>query len=660
MGIVLGTAGHIDHGKTALVKALTGVDTDRLREEKDRGISIDLGFTALDLPGLEEVVGVVDVPGHERFVKNMLAGAAGIDLVLLVVASDEGVMPQTREHMQICLLLGIERAVVAMTKTDLAEPELAEAAVEDVREFLAGTPYETSPIVRVSSATGQGLDELREALAGQARAISQRRPGGAFRMPIDRAFTMEGFGTVVTGTTWSGRVKAGDPLEIMPAGMKTRVRTIQVHGAETQEIGPGHRTAIALHAVHKEAAGRGQWAVAPKSFSRSHMLDVSLSLTQGADKPLKTRSRVRFHLGSSEIMARIVLLEGDLLEPGETALAQLRLEAPAVAARGDKFVIRSYSPARTVGGGIVLVPVAGKHRRRDRESVESLARQAAAAPGEDLREVISRAGPQGASLDTISREMGMEIADLRELAEGSAGLRPVGADRFVTSEVFDRTTAELASWIAGYQRSHPLRWGLPKGELRSKAKAARIGDALFEASLRSLRDEGRLHARGDRLRVDSPAPEPDAAARAKLDEIESIYREAGSSPPTVKELGAGRGMGLDAKALVEALEYLAMEGRLVKLTADMYFHAEAMGAIRALVARYFEDKERLTVPEFKDLVGASRKFAVPLLEYLDRTGLTRRVGDYRAPGRLLRDEAVDEGKRGTRTSGGPGGADNGR
>jgi selenocysteine-specific elongation factor len=639
LGVVLGTAGHIDHGKTALVKALTGVDTDRLREEKERGISIDLGFTHLSLPGVAADVGVVDVPGHERFVKNMLAGAGGIDLVLLVVASDEGVMPQTREHLDICLLLGIERAVVAMTKTDLADPELAEAALEDVRELLAGTPYKECPIVQVSSATGEGLDELRAALAGIVSDVAGRKPGGAFRMPVDRSFVMEGFGTVVTGTTWSGSVRVGDPIELLPSGIESRVRAIQVHGSETNEVGAGHRAAVALHGVQKSAAGRGDWAVAPNSFASSHMIDATLYLTKNASKPLKTRSRIRFHLGASEILGRVVLLESDELRPGDTGLCQFRLEKPAAAAKGDRFVIRTYSPARTIGGGRVLVPVATKHKKRDRSAIDSLGRQAAGAPEDDLIEVISRSGMSGVSLDKISREMGVEMGELTRLAEGqvkAGALSKLRGGALVTSTEFEKASGLLAQWIGEYQSSNPLRWGIAKGELKSKAKKAGIGPGVFEAVLEDLSAKNRLHARGERLRVDSPAPEFDKGTRAKLSEVESHYREAGVTPPTLKELSAGPAKAMGKAGLSEAAEYLAMEGRLVKITAEMFFHSDVMEKVVKKVAGYFESNGELGVPDFKGLVGCSRKFAVPLLEYLDRNGVTRRVGDKRAPGRALR------------------------
>lgn len=639
MGIVLGTAGHIDHGKTALIKALTGVDTDRLREEKERGISIDLGFTHLSLPGSAPDIGVVDVPGHERFVKNMLAGACGIDLVLMVVASDEGVMPQTREHLDICLLLGIERAIVAMTKIDLADPELAEVAVEDVRGLLEGTSYDGCPIVRVSSATGEGLDELRGALLDAVSDIVRKKPGGAFRMPVDRSFVMEGFGTVVTGTTWSGSVKVGDPIEILPSGIETRVRALQVHGSEVREVGPGHRAAVALHGVQKSSVGRGDWAVAPDSFASSHMIDVTLSLTKNAGRPLKTRSRIRFHLGASEILGRAVLLEGDELRPGQTGLCQFRLEAPAAAAKGDRFVIRTYSPARTIGGGVVLVPVAGKHKRRDRAEIESLGRQAAGAPEDDLLEVISRSAMAGISLDKISREMGIEIGELKKLAKSqvaAGSLVELHGGALVTAAAFEKASGILAGAIAGYQESNPLRWGIPKGELKSKAKSSGVGPALFEAALDDLSAKKRLHARGERLRVDSKSPSLDQKTRERIDEVETLYREAGVTPPTLKELASGPAKSMGRSGLSEAAEYLAMDGRLVKITAEMFFHADVMKGIVERVAHYFEGNDKLGVPDFKALAGCSRKFAVPLLEYLDRNGVTRRVGDHRAPGRTLR------------------------
>jgi len=639
MGIVIGTAGHIDHGKTALIKALTGVDTDRLKEEKERGISIDLGFTHLRLPGAGLDVGVVDVPGHERFVKNMLAGAGGIDLVLLVVACDEGVMPQTREHLDICILLNVPKAVVAMTKADMADPELAEVAAADVRELLAETPYEGSPIIKVSSVTREGLDELGSALEEAVSGISVRRPGGSFRMPVDRSFVMEGFGTVVTGTTWSGSVATGDHLEILPSRLKTRVRGVQVHGDSVERVGAGVRTAISLHGLSKSDVRRGEWAVTPDSFTPSHMLDVRLNLTEGAGKPLKSRTRVRFHLGASEIIGRVVLLENEELSPGGSAIAQFRLEEPAVAAKGDKFVMRSYSPSRTLGGGVVILPVAQKHRRRDGGVVESLKRQLSGEPRADLEEAVARSGKSGASLEDLARRMGVELDALkstaRERAE-SGVLVSAGGDMYVSAEAFGEAKDLIGGWIEEYQLKHPLRWGFPKSELKSRAKARRIGPEIFEAVLGGLRSEGMLHVKGDRMRLGSPAPAIEGDVKEGLDRIEATYRSAGSSPPTVKELTSEMGKIPGLGQLTEALEFLSMQGVLVKVTADMFFHADALERIRGILERHFQGKDSMSVPEFKDLVGASRKYAVPLLEYLDRIGVTRRVGDARAPGRQLR------------------------
>jgi selenocysteine-specific elongation factor len=639
MDIVLGTAGHIDHGKTALIKALTGVDTDRLREEKERGISIDLGFTHLDLPSAGMNFGVVDVPGHERFVKNMLAGAGGIDLVLLVVASDEGVMPQTREHLDICLLLGIPKAVVAMTKVDLADPELAEAAVADVEELLEGTPYEGCPIVKVSSVKRTGLDQLSAALENTVRDMQVQRPGGAFRMPIDRSFVMEGFGTVVTGTTWSGSVGTGDQLEILPSCLKTRIRGIQVHGSTVESLGPGVRSAIALHGVAKSEAGRGDWAVTPDSFTPSHMLDVELKLTKGAGKPLRSRARVRFHLGASEIMGRIVLLESEELSPGGSAMAQFRLEEPVVAAKGDKFVIRSYSPSRTLGGGVIILPVAQKHKRRDSRIVESLQRQVSGEPQADLKEVIARSGMDGASLEVLSRQMGLELLALKQTAveqRDSGALVSVGGDKYVSAEFHEEAKSLISGWIEDYQSKFPLRWGFPKGELKSRAKARRIGSELFETALEGLRSGGRLYTKSDRVRLDSAVPTIEGAVRESLARIEATYRDAGNSPPTLKELASTIGKAPGGGPLNEALEFLRMEGALIKITADIFIHTDALERIRESVADHFQANDQLTVVAFKGLVGASRKYAVPLLEYLDRIGVTRRVGDTRAPGRQLR------------------------
>src|SRR5437867_507477 len=359
---VIGTAGHIDHGKTALVRRLTGVDTDRLPEEKRRGISIDLGFAPLLTPGGVHA-GIVDVPGHERFVKNMLAGVGGIDCALLVIAGDEGVMPQTREHLAIVKLLGIARAIVVLTKRDLVEADWVDLVRRDVRALLAGTPLAEAPIIEFSAVTGAGQAEVLAALDRQLAELPGRLVDDPARLPVDRVFTVEGFGTVVTGTLWRGRVRAGDAVELQPSGRATRVRRVQVHGATVDEARAGQRTAIALHAIEKENVQRGDWIVAAGSLRSSQILDVRFELLPDYPKIWGANQRMRFHLGASEIIGRLVLLEGASLESGHSALAQVRLEKPAVAARGDRFVVRTYSPARTAGGGVVIEPVAAKRRR---------------------------------------------------------------------------------------------------------------------------------------------------------------------------------------------------------------------------------------------------------------------------------------------------------
>src|SRR5438093_8854788 len=368
---VVATAGHIYHGKTALVRRLTGVDTDRLPEEKRRGISIDLGFAPLVTPAGVHA-GIVDVPGHERFVKNMLAGVGGIDCVLLVIAADEGVMPQTREHLAIVKLLGIPRGVVVLTKRDLVEPEWLELVRRDVRALLAGTPFAESPVVEFSAVTGAGEPELLAALDQQLAGLRHRSLDEPARLPVDRVFTVEGFGTVVTGTLWRGRVRTGDGLELLPAGLATRVRRVQVHGATVDEARAGQRTAVALHGIEREQVARGDWLATPGSLTPAPILDARFELLADYPRAWRRDQRVRFHLGAAEIIGRLVLLEGETLEPGGSALAQLRLERPTAAARGDRFVIRSYSPSRTVGGGAVTEPAAAK-RRRHAPGLEALA-----------------------------------------------------------------------------------------------------------------------------------------------------------------------------------------------------------------------------------------------------------------------------------------------
>src|SRR5262245_8797357 len=480
---VVGTAGHIDHGKTALVRRLTGVDTDRLPEEKKRGISIDLGFAPLVTPGGVRV-GIGDVPGHERFVKDMLAGVGGVDLVMLVIAADEGVMPQTREHFSIVKLLGVQRGVIVLTKRDLVDEDWLSLVTRDVRALVSGTFLAEAPIVPFSAVTGDGSAELLAAMDAQLATLGSRAGDEPARLPVDRVFTMEGFGTVVTGTLWRGRVRTGDVLELLPQGEQVRVRRVQVHGATVDEALAGQRTALALHGVDRDQLARGDWLCAPGSLRASRVLDVRFELLPDYPREWKADTRVRFHLGASEIIGRLLLLGSSAtasLAPGASALAQVRLEQPTVAARGDRFVIRSYSPSRTVGGGSVIEPVAERRRRSAAARTESLeVSESGSLESRVLEKLAAHAKP--ASTEQVAQEAGESVAVAAAalealVARGSVVMPAPG--RWLTDTRWGDAREQIARAVVEYAEKHPSRYGIAKGELKSGLKAS-LDAALFD------------------------------------------------------------------------------------------------------------------------------------------------------------------------------------
>ena len=661
-GSIIGTAGHIDHGKTALVKMLTGVDTDRLKEEKERGISIELGFASLTTPGGRRA-GIVDVPGHERFIKHMLAGAGGIDLVLLIIAADEGVMPQTREHFDIIRLLGITEGIVVLTKTDLVDAEWLALVRADVARFIADTPLAGSPIAEVSSTTGTGRDALLALIDEKLSAVHPLDRGDLLRLPVDRVFVMEGFGTVVTGTLWGGTVGVGDEVTVLPKGLRTRVRSVQVHNEKVTRAEPGHRVAVALHGLAKEEVERGDWVAGAGPIAASSMLDVRLSLLAGAPRALRTNARVRFHHGAMERLGRIVLLEGDELPPGAASFAQVRLESPAVALRGDRFVLRRYSPPQTIGGGIVLDPNAGKRRRGDARALEALRVLERGDPAAQVAQAVLARGAEGIASRDLPRALGgldaPAVAAAAEALVASGTVRRIGEGLLVHKEAFASAASLVHAELERSQREHRLRWGMAKGELKSRL-APRIPAPVFDALLAEETGAGRLHARGDRVRTGG-AEAPLAPEGERLRErVETLLLAQPFAPPSPKEMlaagsapvpgstkrasgspaqapgsTAGRGgeaPALTADDLTEMLQHLVFEGRAVRVMTDLYYHAGAIRRVEDAVREFFRKKEELTVGEFKDLLGISRKHAVPLLEHLDRTGVTRRRGDTRVAG----------------------------
>jgi selenocysteine-specific elongation factor len=633
--VILGTAGHVDHGKTALVRLLTGIDTDRLKEEQERGISIELGFAHLDLPsGLR--VGVVDVPGHERFVKHMLAGAGGIDFVLLVVAADEGVMPQTVEHLQIVEMLGVERGLVALTKVDLVEPDMQELAALDVREALAGTPFAGWPLFPVSAVTGAGKDELARAIEELALAVEARSGDGPLRLPIDRVFVMEGFGTVVTGTLWQGTAREGDQVTVMPGARPARVRQVQVHGRKVAAAAAGQRVALALHGLDKDEIARGDWVTAPGAFRETSILDVRLHAVGPGTRTIEQRERVRFHLGASEVFGRVTFFGRDELAPGEDDVAQIRLEAPVVAARGDRFVIRRYSPVRTAGGGLVIEAATRKRRRSDVAAAQALAVLERGSTEERITAALAGRPAAGLTVDEIAARAGAPRVEVEsELAalvvRGDAV--ELGRGRYVSAAYRDEIRAEIETAARDYQARYPLRHGIPRGELRSRF-ASRLKPEAVDALVESLVATGALHPREDRLRLGESALTLPPQLRAAGDRLREILVAADWTVPSSREALARAGAPAGQEGQ-EFLVYLAGEGEIVRLADDLIYTRDQLARLESEVTAVLRAKGELTVADFKAITGVSRKYAVPLLEYLDGRGVTRRSGDNRVPGRLL-------------------------
>jgi selenocysteine-specific elongation factor len=631
--LIVGTAGHIDHGKTTLVKALTGTDTDRLKEEKERGISIELGFAFLTLPDGSEA-GIVDVPGHERFVKTMLAGVGGIDLVILVIAADEGVMPQTREHLHICQLLQVKRGLVALTKADLVEADWLEMVRGEIVEALRGTFLEGCPVVSCSGATGQGLPELIQAIQDQASAAEPKRVEGTLRLPIDRVFTMKGFGTVVTGTLWAGRLAVGDEVAVLPRDLRSRVRRLQVHGETVEQAVAGQRTAVNLPGLEVGEIERGDVLCVPGTLRPSDAFDATLALLPDAPRPLANRARVRFHLGTSERLARVVLLDREELQPGEQCYVHLRLESPSAALPQDRYVIRSYSPALTIGGGSILDPNPARERRARKRILEHLAVLERGSVSERVARHLLAAGYAPVTAEELRRRSDLEAATVAECLEAlrQAGKAiAVGAKAEAGVLHVDRVAElerEVEARLAEFHAREPLKDGLAKEELRSKLPP-QLPSAAFGWLLTRLTEGGRLAVERDKVRLASHRPTLSAAEAEAKTKIETAYREAAFQPPTPD--GVLAGVGAERKLAQAVFRRLVDDGTLIKINADLYLHREPYQLLRERVLAHFQGKPSINVGMMKELFGVSRKFAIPFLEHLDDVHLTRRQGDERVP-----------------------------
>ena len=628
--IILGTAGHIDHGKTSLVKAISGTDTDRLIEEKRRGITIELGFASIDLPsGLH--IGVVDVPGHEKFVKNMVAGATGIDVVAMIIAADEGVMPQTREHMEICSLLGVHYGFVVLTKIDMVDAEWLELVTEDVSDFMTGTFLEDSPIVPVSSITGEGIDEMIKVLDEYCSALPERSSTGLFRLPIDRVFSMKGFGTVITGTLVSGRIKNGEPVMIYPSGITSKIRGLQVHDKSVEESEAGLRTAVNFQGIDRHSVNRGDVLARPGTMIPSYMLDVNLQLLESNERPLKNRARVRLHIGTSQMPCNVILLDREKLEPGQSAPAQLRLEGPLTCMRDDRYVIRSYSPVRTLGGGSVLNPAPPKHKRfreeiRDRmerlkkstpETLTAMHIEIAGYREVSFRELIVLTNLPDKTLETI----------LQKLMSDKTVIQTERSERrFIHAATFNAFSAATIDILTRYHGKNPLKSGMSKGELRSKFPDIKT-DRLFNQLLSMMIKAGEVEQMEDSIRLAGHKVTLETDMTELKDKIMAEYTAAGLQPPTFKDLCSS--IGSEPSETRKVLMHLVDDGKLVKVKEDLFFHKAAISDLKDRLVGFLVENEDINTSQFKDLTGTSRKYTIPLLEHFDAASITLRVGDVR-------------------------------
>ena len=627
--VIVGTAGHIDHGKTALVKALTGIDADRLQEEKRRGITIDIGFAHLELPGPGGEIfhlSFVDVPGHERFVRNMLAGIGGIDLVLLVIAADESIKPQTREHFEICRQLSVSRGITVLTKSDLVDRETLDVVRLEVEDFLRGSFLDPShsPIIPVSSLTGAGLDQLQQALVKIASEVPAKDSTALARLPIDRVFSMKGFGTVVTGTLVAGSIRKDEELEVFPQGRRVRVRGIQIHGQSADHALAGQRTALNLAGVTKSDLGRGMMLAPSATFHSTRRVEVSLSLLSSA-KPLKDHARVHLHVYTSETVAQIVLHEQKQIAPGQTAFANLHLADPLLLLPGDRFIIRQFSPVITIGGGVVLdaspLPRPIKHSQ-----APFLKILVSNNPPEILKARIARRSDRGLSFAQAIAETGMrrELIE-KHLADPTQKVHVLRVgDLLVQTAAIEELKLFLIETVTEFHRRNPLVAGMSKEALREKLG---VGPEVFDLALHRLVSDKKLEVIGEFVRLPGHSViMKDEEAESKKT-IESAFASAGLKVPALKDVLAG--LKVDRTRAQKIVTLLLRDKVLVKISEDLVFHREALEGLRKRMTAQKATTPKMDVGRFKDLTGVSRKYAIPLLEYLDREHITRRVGDER-------------------------------
>jgi len=627
--VIVGTAGHIDHGKTLLIKALTGIDADTLAEEKRRGITIELGFIFMETPGYDKQIVFIDVPGHEKLIKTMVAGASNINAALLIIAADEGVSLQTREHFDILQLLGIEKGIVALTKTDLVNEERILELTGQVQDFLKGSFLDRAPIIPVSALDGAGVDDLRQALMELGKTVAARSDNGIFRMPVDRVFTLRGFGTVIAGTILSGEVKEGDKVEIFPDGITAKVRGVQVHHQEVGKSILGRRTALNLQDVKKEMLRRGQCAAEPASLTSTNRLDGRLRLLKSYGKKLKNRTRIRLHIGTAEIISRLVFLEDNVLLPGKEALVQFVLEAPTVALPGDRYVIRTFSPIMTIGGGKILEAAPLKHKRFDSQTIKGLEKLEGNIE-EAVEQVFVDSGFTPLSTSQVRMIRGEKedtVGNAVENIFNAGNIKKISGykeTKYLHSHPYDELENKLISFIKSYLEKNPHRMFMPYEELRSRF--LRLADnQTLKTALDGLLEKKTIHRKNSDVSLVGYEVKLKPQDQEHIQKIESVFKKSGFAPPLEEEIR--QKLGIDHKHFKNMIHSLFETGALVRLSKKVVFHADSVESARKIVLEQLEKNRQITVAELRDKLKLSRKYATAILEYFDAIGLTKREQD---------------------------------
>jgi len=627
--VILGTAGHIDHGKTALVKALTGVDTDRLKEEKERGITTELGFTFLDLPsGIR--MGIIDVPGHEKFVKHMVAGVWGIDLVALIIAADEGVMPQTREHLDICRLLEVKKGLIILTKIDLVDEDLLGLVKEEVIEIVKDTFLKDAPILPVSSITREGIPELISAFDRLSKEVEERSTDGLFRLPIDRVFVMKGFGTVVTGTVVSGTLSIGESVQILPSGVEAKVRTLQVYNRPVEKTMAGQRAAVNLQGIETSVVERGDVLVHIHTLAPTRILDVYIEYLPSAQRPLKNRTRQRFHIGTNLTSASIFLLDREELVPGESGFAQVRLEAPVVALPHDRFVIRGSGVIQTLGGGVVLDANPARHKRNAPSVIEDLTVLREGNQDQAIAQHISRSGMGGIASDDLLKRVATPSSEVQRVInkmidQGEVLLIDPEKMKVIDIRSYHQLREMALAQLKEFHQRFPMKSGLAKEELRTKLPME-VDVRLFQIFLNGLIKSKEILLEKDKLRL--PTHQISSMdEKGLIKRVEEAVLKAGLQSPSPKELSEA--WSEKEEGVQAVFEHLVHEGVLVKIKSGIYIHRVPFGHLKEELVSYLKKNKEITTPQFKEMTNASRKYAIPLIEYFDQIKLTIRLGEKR-------------------------------